>query len=267
MCKLLGVSRSGFYTWLGREESARAKANRELLVEIREIHKESRETYGAPRIHAELRRAKPVGKNRVARLLAGSGLRAKARRRFKIRTTDSNHDHPIAPNLLKDAGPPTKANEVWVADITYIGTDEGWLYLASVMDLHSRKIVGWSMRDHMRSELVTTALDMALDSRETEAGLIHHSDRGSQYASGAYRDALKARGLVASMSAKGNCYDNAAKESFFHSLKTELVYRTRFATRQEAKSAVFEWIEGFYNRKRLHSSLKYLSPTEFESVA
>lgn len=267
MCKLLGVSRSGFYAWLERGESSRAKANRELLKEIREIHEESGETYGALRIHAELRRGKPVGKNRVARLLAESGLRARAPRRFKVQTTDSKHNHPIAPNLLKEAAPTTRTNEVWVADITYIDTSEGWLYLASIMDLHSRKIVGWSMQDNMRTGLVLAALDMALESRDPSAGLIHHSDRGSQYASRAYRKALETRGLLASMSGKGNCYDNAAKESFFHSLKTELVYRTRFKTRREAKLRVFDWIEGFYNRRRLHSSLGYLSPLEFEEAA
>ena len=267
MCKLLGVSRSGFYAWLGRGESPRAKANRELLADVRRIHKESRGTYGAPRIHAVLRKVKRVGRNRVARLLAKDGLSGQARRRFRVQTTDSNHGEPIAPNLLKEAGPPAEQNTVWVADITYVATDEGWLYLAAIMDLHSRKIVGWAMRDNMRAGLALGALDMALKPREPRAGLIHHSDRGSQYASQIYRSALRSKGLRASMSGKGNCYDNAAMESFFRSLKTELVYRTRYRTRREAQSEVFDWIEGFYNRTRLHSSLGYRSPADFEDAA
>ena len=267
MCKLLGGARSGCYAWLGRGESARAKADRELLGEIREIHKSSRETYGAPRIHAALQRPhRRVGKNRVARLLAESGLRPRRRRRFKV-TTDSDHALPVAPNLLARAEAPTRPNEVWVADITYIETEEGWLYLAAVMDLYSRKIVGWSMRDNMRTGLALSALTMAVRQRAPAAGLIHHSDRGSQYASRAYREALSAKGLVPSMSRKGNCYDNAAMESFFRSLKTELVYRTRFRTRREACASVFDWIETFYNRSRLHSSLGYRSPLGFESAA
>ncbi len=268
MCKLLEVSRSGYYAWLKREESSRARENRLLLAEIREIHKESRRTYGAPRVQAELRRrGRRVGKNRVARLMDENGLQSRVRRRFRPKTTDSNHKLPVAKNLLKDRSPTTALDEVWVADITYIRTDEGWLYLASVLDLHSRLVVGWSMKDTLRVELTLDALDMALKVRDPATGLIHHSDRGSQYAAKDYQKILDKHGLVASMSRKGNCYDNATKESFFHTLKTELVYHEHYRTREEARASVFEYIEAFYNRERLHSSLGYRSPVEFEAAA
>lgn len=265
MCKLLEVSRSGYYAWLKREERPRARQNRRLLEEIRAIHKGSRRTYGAPRVHAELvTLGRRVGKNRVARLMAEHGIRARRRRRFKPKTTDSAHSLPVAKNLLLDYEGTTGLDQVWVADITYIPTDEGWLYLASILDLHSRRVVGWSMQDNMRAGLPLAALDMAFQGRDPAKGLIHHSDRGSQYASKAYSRALSARGAVASMSRKGNCYDNAVKESFFHTLKTELVHLTRYRTREEARASVFEWIEVFYNRKRLHSALGYRSPLAFE---
>ena len=265
MCKLLEVSRSGFYAWVGREESGRSRADRELLEKIREIHQESRRIYGAPRIHRELRaQGIRCGQKRVARLMREAGIRGKVRRKFRT-TTDSNHSQPVAPNLLAELGEVDRPNQVWVADITYIPTQEGWLYLASIMDLFSRKIVGWSLQANMRTGLVLCALEMALKRRQPPAGLIHHSDRGSQYASEEYQEILKEHGLIASMSGKGNCYDNAAKESFFHSLKTELVHDANYHTRDEGRLSIFEYIECFYNRKRRHSSLDYESPADFEA--
>jgi len=270
MCRLLEVSRSGFYAWLRREEgeaSPRALENRRLTERIKAIHAKSRETYGSPRIHAELRKSgDECGKNRVARLMSQAGIRSKVRKKFRVKTTDSNHAYPIAPNLLRDHAAPVLPNEIWVADITYIPTAEGWLYLASILDLCSRKVVGWAMKDNMRVELTLEALEMALKRRRPGTGLLHHSDRGTQYAAGDYRDRLDEHGLVPSMSRKGNCYDNAAKESFFHTLKTELVHQTRYRTREEAKTSLFEYIEVFYNRQRLHSSLGYRSPEEFEAL-
>lgn len=267
MCKLLEVSRSGYYAWRRREEADRVRENRLLLAEIRTIHEKSRKTYGAPRVHAELkRRGRGVGKNRVARLMAEDGLRGCVRRRFRPKTTDSRHELPVAKNLLEGREPTTGLDQVWAADITYIPTDEGWLYLASILDVHSRRIVGWSMKDTLRVELTLDALDMALRARRPSPGLIHHSDRGSQYAAKAYRRALEKAGALPSMSGKGNCYDNATKESFFHSLKTELVHRVRYRTREEARASVFEWIEAFYNRQRLHSALGYQPPVEFEEA-
>ena len=265
MCKLLEVSRSGYYAWQKREERPRARENRRLLAEIREIHEESRRTYGAPRVHAELvTRGRRVGRNRVARLMAVDGLRPRRRRRFRPKTTDSAHSLPVAENLLGAHEGTTGLDQVWVADITYIPTGEGWLYLASILDLHSRRVVGWSMQDNLRVGLPLSALDMAFKGRQPEAGLIHHSDRGSQYAAKAYRALLEEQGAVQSMSRKGNCYDNAVKESFFHTLKTELVHLQRYRTREEARASVFEWIEVFYNRRRLHSALGYRTPLGFE---
>ena len=266
MCKLLEVSRSGFYAWLDREESDRAQENRLLLKEIRQIHKESRGTYGSPRVHAELvRRKRDVGINRVARLMAKNRIRSKVRRRYRVKTTDSGHDMPVAENLLEGRAPTTAPDQVWVADITYVPTAEGWLYLASIMDLHSRRVVGWSMKDTLRVELTLEAMDMALKARTPTDELIHHSDRGSQYTAKDYQRLLEKHGIEPSMSGKGNCYDNAAKESFFHSLKVELVHHESYRTRAEARASVFEWIEAFYNRQRLHSALGYRSPAEFEA--
>ncbi len=269
MCRLLEVSRSGFYAWLRREEGEvgpRALENRRLIERIKAIHAKSRETYGSPRIHAELRKSgDECGKNRVARLMSQAGIRSKVRKKFRVKTTNSNHAYPIAPNLLRDRAAPVLPNEIWVADITYIPTAEGWLYLASILDLCSRKVVGWAMKDTLRVELTLGALEMALKRRRPETGLLHHSDRGTQYAAGDYRDLLDEHGLVSSMSRKGNCYDNAAKESFFHTLKTELVHHTHYKTRDEAKASLFDYIEIFYNRQRLHSSLGYRSPEEFEA--
>ncbi|MFY9343443.1 MAG: IS3 family transposase [Planctomycetota bacterium] len=265
MCKTLEVSRSGFYAWLGRGESDRARDDRRLTSLIRGIFDESRGIYGVPRVHQTLlQRDEPCGHNRVARLMRRAGLRSKTKRRFRIKTTDSKHGHPIAPDHLHRDFRANAANQVWVSDITYIPTDEGWLYLASTMDLFSRRIVGWSMSSTLHSTIVVDALLMAIGQRAPAAGLVHHSDRGVQYASTEFRDVLKAHGFVASMSRTGNCYDNAAKESFFHTLKTELVNHERYATRDQARASVFNYIEAFYNRRRLHSTLGYLSPEAFE---
>jgi transposase InsO family protein len=262
----LEVSRSGFYAWLKREESARSREDRRLLSEIKEIHKGSRGTYGVPRVHEELRtRGKRCGKNRVARLMRGAGLQSKVRRRFR-KTTDSSHSRPVAPNLLEGKPVPERPNEVWVADITYIPTAEGWLYLASIMDLCSRLIVGWSMDATLKTSLVLGALRMALGRRSPGRGLIHHSDRGSQYASEAYQEVLREHGIACSMSRKGNCYDNAFKESFYHTLKTELVCHERYPSRTAARASVFDYIEVFYNRERRHSSIGYHTPSEFEML-
>ncbi len=248
MCKTLEVSRSGFYAWLDRPESDRARENRRLTTLIQGIFTESRGIYGVPRVHETLRqRDQQCGYNRVARLMKKAGLRSKTKRRFRVKTTDSKHGHPIAPDRLRQDFGTTAANRVWVSDITYIPTDEGWLYLASTMDLFSRKIVGWSMASTLHATIVIDALRMAIDQRGPAAGLIHHSDRGVQYACADFRAVLDAHGFVASMSRKGNCYDNAAKESFYHSLKGELDY-----------------IEAFYNRQRIHSTLGYQSPADFE---
>ena len=265
MCKTLEVSRSGFYAWLGRDESDRARDDRRLSILIRGIFDETRGIYGVPRIHQTLlQRGEQCGHNRVARLMQKAGLRSKTKRRFRVKTTDSKHGHPIAPDRLGQDFSASTANLVWVSDITYIATDEGWLYLASTMDLFSRRIVGWSMSSTLHSKIVVDAMLMAIGQRGPAAGLIHHSDRGVQYASAEFRAVLEAHGFVASMSRTGNCYDNAAKESFFHTLKTELVNHERYRTRDAARASVFEYIEAFYNRRRLHSTLGYQSPVEFE---
>jgi putative transposase len=272
-CRVLSVSRSGFYAWLKRPASQREIENRELVEQMKKIHQQSRETYGAPRITKALNTdGKPCGHNRVARLMKKAGIFGVARKRFRVRTTDSNHDLPIAPRhfqVEQEKTFPTRAHEVWVGDITYIPTDEGWLYLAIQLDIFTRKVVGYAMSDHLRSEAVTQALQMALDSedRDPQLRLISHSDRGVQYASRDYRQKLKSEGITASMSRRGNCYDNAYAESFFHTLKVELVHRRRFKTRQEAAHAIFEYIEVWYNRRRLHSSLGYLSPVDYEAKA
>lgn len=265
MCKTLEVSRSGFYAWLGREESDRAREDRRLTELIRGIFSESRGIYGIPRVHSTLRqRGQRCSRKRVARLMRRAGLRSKIRRRFRVKTTDSKHGHPIAPDRLQQDFSASALNKVWLSDITYIPTDEGWLYLASVMDLCSRRIVGWSMAATLHTTIVVDALRMAIDLRRPEPGLIHHSDRGVQYASAEFRTLLAAHGLVGSMSRQGNCYDNAVKESFFHTLKTELVNHERYRTRDEARASVFEYIEAFYNRQRIHSTLGYQSPADFE---
>jgi putative transposase len=267
MCEQLEVSRSGFYAWRERPESAHQQEDTQLAEEVAQAHYDSRGTYGSPRVHAELQaQGRKVSRKRVARLMGEQKLAARRRRR-SVRTTDSNHRHPVAPNVLERDFSPSQPNSTWATDITYVWTSEGWLYLAVVLDLFSRRVVGWSMSEHIDTPLVLGALEMALQGRQPPKGLIHHSDRGSQYASTEYQRALASRGLQCSMSRKGNCWDNAVAESFFSSLKMELVYLTQFATRHQAHLAIFEYIEVFYNRRRRHSSLGYLSPLEYERAA
>ncbi len=265
MSSILKVSRAGFYAWLGRGDSKHTLEDLRLTVLIREEHVKSRGTYGAPRIHAALKKRDEIcGLHRVERLMRDAGIRPRMRRKY-VRTTDSKHSHPVAPNILDQDFTASAPNQVWVSDITYIPTDEGWLFLASTLDLYSRKVVGWSMSASMPASLVERALEMAIGLRSPPAGLIHHSDRGVQYAAHAFQDLLERHGLVCSMSRKGNCYDNAVQESFFHTLKTELCDHEHYRTRVEARASVFEFIEVFYNRQRLHSTLGYRSPLEFEA--
>jgi transposase InsO family protein len=268
LCFYLKASPSGFYDWEQRQlqPSARALENQALAGEIKSIHRQSRRTYGSPRVEQELRKkGRCHGRNRIARLMKEEGLCGRQKGRYRVQTTDSNHDHPIAPNRLAQAAKATAPNQLWVADITYVETKEGWLYLAAILDLYSRKIVGWGMSERIDTPLVLNALAMALLHRQPPANLIFHTDRGVQYASGDYRQALSQAGLVASMSRRGNCYDNAAMESFWATLKLELVYRRCFETRAEARTQVFDYIETFYNRQRTHSALNYLSPVDFEN--
>ena len=269
LCTVLQVSRSGYYAWVKRPASVRAQQNQELIEDMKRIHEESRETYGEPRIRAQLRQdGKPISKGRVYRLMKIAGICAETKRAFKVMTTNSNHDHPIAPRHFKtedSATHPTKPNVVWASDVSYIHTGEGFLYLATYLDLFTRKVVGFSTADHMKTDLLLGALKMGLGRQKTVFGeLTGHSDRGVQYASERYREELQERGIVASMSRKGNCYDNAFAESFFASLKKELIYRTHYKTKEEAKRAIFEYIEVWYNRRRLHSALGYKSPVQFE---
>jgi transposase InsO family protein len=264
MCRVLEVSRSGYHAWTRRPPSKRATEDAELAADIATVHDESGKRYGSPRVQRELRaRGRRVGKNRIARLMRKHGLFGKRRRRFRV-TTNSNHAQPIAPNLLERDFTADAPDKVWVTDITYIKTGEGWLYLASILDLYSRRVVGWSMSERQTTTLATDALSMALRARRPAAGLVHHSDRGCQYASDEYQRGLAAAGLVCSMSRKGDCWDNAVAESFFATLKTELVHDARWKTRDEARAAVFHYIEVFYNRRRLHSTIGYVSPVDFE---
>lgn len=267
LCRVLQVSRPGFYAWCKRPDSKRAGANRALRVRIRAVHQKSRGTYGSPRVHATLvAEGHRVSRNRVAKLMRADGLRARRKRRF-VTTTDSKHNLPVAENVLDRKFTAPEPNKVWATDITYVWTKEGWLYLAVIIDLFSRLVVGWSMGENINRHLVLAALGMARSRRWPSAGLLHHSDRGSQYASEDYRKALENGLMVCSMSRKGNCWDNAVAESFFSTLKMELVYLTEFATRTEARAAIFDYIEIFYNRERRHSSLGYLSPEAFEREA
>ncbi len=267
-CRVLGVSPSGDYGWRSRPESARSASSRQLLDDVQRIHAEHQRRYGSPRVHAALRaEGRAASRGRVERLMRHHGIRALAGRRFRPCTTDSRHDLPIASNLLKQLFSAALPNQVWLADITYLPTAEGWLYLAAVLDLASRKIVGWSMRDHMRTELTSAALMMATQRQRPPAGLIRHSDRGSQYAAEAYRRQLADIHAIPSMSRAGCCYDNAPMESFFHTLKVELVHQRRWATRDEARRDLFAYIEGYYNRQRLHSALGYITPEQAERNA
>lgn len=259
MCRVLSVSPSGYYDWRKRAPSKQAQARAKLDAQVRDEFEIRKGRAGAPRLSRHLQR----GRRQVAQSLRRQGLRAKAARKYKA-TTNSNHTLPVAENLLQQNFTAQRPNQVWVGDMTYIGTDEGWLYLAVVLDLYSRRVVGWSMGERMPASLVCDALRMALFQRKLPRGVIVHTDRGSQYCSHEHRTLLDEHGLIASMSAKGNCYDNAAMESWNHSLKVEAIHGERFATRDAAKAHVFEYIEVDYNRNRLHSTLGYLSPEQFE---
>jgi len=266
ICGVLGVTRSGFFAWLKREVSERHRRRQELAEKIKATHEENRGVYGSPRIFEALRAdGVKVCCNTVAKVMREEGICAKVKRKFVPRTTDSGHDQPVAANVLDRQFEAELPDQKWAADITYVDTDEGWLYVAGVIDLCSRKIVGWAMADHLRTDLVSDALQMALARRDPKEGLLHHSDRGVQYASEDYQKVLAEHGIEVSMSNKGDCWDNAVMESFWGTLKTELVYQEHYATREEAKASIFEYIEVFYNRKRLHSSLGYVSPEMFEA--
>jgi transposase InsO family protein len=267
LCAVLDVSRSGFYAWNGRGPSERKKRSDELLNEIRRVHAESRRIYGSPRVFKELNELGIKGcENTIAKLMSKAEIHSKIVKKYVPKTTDSKHAHPLADNLLERNFKAEKPNRKWAVDITYVDTGEGFLFVAAVLDLCSRMVVGWSMAEHMRSELVEGALRMALKRRKPGAGVLHHSDRGVQYAGGAYRALLETYGFECSMSRTGNCYDNAMMESFWSSLKTECVYHEKYATREQARLSVFEYIEVFYNRVRRHSSLGYVSPEAFEAA-
>lgn len=264
LCRILKVSESGYRAWKsGGKPHQKRLTDAQMLALIQSIHAEFKGAYGSPRMVKELRsRGFPASKTRVERLMLDNGIKAKHKQRFKV-TTDSKHNLPIAPNLLERNFTPTAPNQVWTSDITYLWTDEGWLYLAITMDLFNREIVGWSLKPRMTADIVTDALTMAWFRRRPAEGLIHHSDRGSQYASEAFQVKLKNYGMLCSMSRKGNCWDNAPTESWFGSFKNERVYGERFETREAMKVMAFEYIEVFYNRKRLHSTLGYKSPVQF----
>ncbi len=268
MCRVLGVSRSGLYAWRRRpRRNARELCNAVLLHRIRRIHKASRGTYGSPRVHRQLRREEVcIAKKRVERLMRSDGLRGRIRRQFRT-TTDSNHSFPVAPNTLNRQFTAESPDQIWAGDITYIQTKSGWTYLAVILDLYSRMVIGWALADHMRTELVESALSAALGWREPAPDLLHHSDRGSQYASEAYRSCLAEHDIEVSMSRRGNCYDNAVVESFFGTLKQELVHHERWADLAQARAAIHDYIEVFYNRQRLHSSLDYRTPSEVDEGA
>jgi putative transposase len=267
LCEVLGVPRSSYYAWLGREPGRRALDNQRLRENLSRLFVSHRKVYGSPRLTVCLQRL-GIGcsRNRVARHMRALQLKAHHKRAFKPKTTDSHHPNPIAQNLLPQGARPARTNRVWVSDITYVFTAEGWLYLAAVMDLYSRKIVGWATSTSLETSLVREALHQALADRRPAAGLLHHSDRGSQYASSAYRALLHSCHIRPSMSAAGNCYDNAAMESFWSTLKTEWLHHKNFPSHQAARLAIFDYIETFYNPKRLHSALGYQSPVDFEQI-
>jgi putative transposase len=267
MCAVLGVSRSGFYAWRQRPPSDREQADAALATRIRLVHRESRGTYGSPRVLRALRDAgAPCGKHRVARLMQREGLRGRAKTRFRF-TSTVRAEMPAAPNRLNRDFTAPAPNRIWAADITQIRTAEGWLFLAVVLDLFSRRIVGWTTAARPEQALAVEALQQAIRSRRPGAGLLHHSDRGGQYASANYQDVLDRHGMICSMSRPGNCLDNAVVESFFHTLKTEWLYHYRFRTRAQARLSIFDYIEGFYNRTRLHSALGYHSPEQHEILS
>lgn len=265
MCRVLGVSRGGYYAWQNRPPSERKRVNDVLMESIRDVYEHSRRTYGSPRVHAELRaRGQRVNHKRVERLMRRAGIRARQRKRSKT-TTNSQHDYPVAPNVLNRQFTAERPDEKWLADITYIATAEGWLYLAVVLDVFTRQIVGWAMDQVMNQNLVINALSMALLRRHPSAELLHHSDRGSQYAAHGYQDLLATYGITVSMSGSGNCYDNAMMESFFATLKAECVTSV-YPSRTAARASIFEYLEVWYNRQRRHSALAYVSPLAFEKA-
>ncbi len=267
MCQVLKVSKSGFFDWQGRDNSERTRKINALLSKIEKIHQGSRKTYGSPRIYQTLKAlGESCSKSTVERLMREHNIRAKTYRQFKT-TTNSNHSLAIAPNLVKQNFAAKTPNVLWCTDITYVWTLQGWLYLAVVLDAFSRKIVGWSLKNRLTEDLATDALNMALLQKKEGAKLVHHSDRGIQYAAQGYQKILNENQITRSMSRKGHCWDNAMVESFFHTLKTEHVYHERFRTHQEAKSSIFEWIEVFYNRQRIHSAIGFKTPQWYESHA
>ena len=269
LCRAFEVSPSGYYDWSGRREHPcqRQQLDQQLKEQISRIHAQSRNTYGSPRIQIKLRQTGQWhGRNRIGRLMREQDLCGRQKKRYRVLTTDSRHDEPIAPNRLTQAPVASRANQIWVADITYVSTPQGWVYVAAILDLYSRRVVGWAVSQQMNTSLVLVALSMALTHRQPPTGLIFHSDRGVQYASADYRQALKAAGLVASMSRKANCYDNAAMEAFWSTLKLELVYRRQFQDAAEVRHALFDYVEVFYNRQRLHSALGYRTPANFENA-
>jgi len=264
LCRVMQVSRSGFYAWRTRAPSVRATSDAALVAMITTSHARSRGTYGSPRVRADLRALdQPVGRRRVARLMRRAGLAGLTRRRFRC-TTDSRHDAEVAANVVARCFDVAEPNRIWVADVTYVWTWEGWLYLAVVVDLFSRRVVGWATADHMRTELPLEALARAMGERPTSAALVHHSDRGTQYASGLYRHVLASEDITCSMSRRGDCWDNAVAESFFATLKTELIHRQSWSTRRQTQLAINDYIGGFYNAHRRHSHLGYLTPKEYE---
>ena len=265
MCQMLRVSRSGYYAWRGRPPSARERENGRLLAELQRLHRESRGTYGSPRMHRELlARGWRCGRHRVARLMRRKGIEGKSRRKYHG-TTRAVAARPVAPDRIQRDFSAERPNQKWVGDITQIATREGWLYLAITLDLYSRRVIGWSMAEHMREDLVLQALQMAIERRPVVGMLIHHSDRGGQYTSGAFQALLGKEGILPSMGSTGDCYDNAVAESFFATLKCECVQGHVFATRRAARTAIFDYIETFYNRWRRHSTLGYVSPVAFET--
>lgn len=269
LCQAFEVSPSGYYDWSHRQEhpSQRYQLDQQLKEQIRRIHAESRQTYGAPRVQMQLRQAgRRHGRNRIGRLMREQDLCGRQKKRYRVVTTDSRHDEPIAPNRLAEAPVPTRPDQLWVADITYVLTAAGWVYVAAILDLYSRRIVGWAVSQRIDTALVLMALSMALTHRQPPAGLIFHSDRGVQYASADYRRALAAAGLIASMSRRANCYDNATMEAFWSTLKLELIYRRQLQDPDQLRQTLFDYIEVFYNRQRLHSALDYQTPAAFESA-
>lgn len=266
LCAVLGVTRSGYYRWRKGQETARELANRLLVEQIHRVHREKKGRYGSPRVTQQLRQEGHVcNHKRVERLMRQQGLRGSSSRKRRVCTTNSAHDQPVAPNLLLGRAAPSRSNEIWVADITYIPTAQGWLFLAAVMDLYSRQILGWSVWESLEAGGALQALKRALSNRHHPRGVIHHSDRGIQYACYAYRQQLKGAGLVASMSRRGNCYDNAAMESFWSTLKREAMADSAAWSKDRVRRELFEYIEGDYNQSRLHSSLGYQSPVDFEN--